>query len=93
MDDKLRRPSAGQAPRGRPPLQGCRPSKELDLSYKRVRLRGPATRIHLAMVVTFLLMSALLLIIGRFSGSLALSFGVVIAVLREVRFTVARVTK
>jgi len=64
--------------------------QQLELSPKRLRIHGSVNRIHLALVISVLLISMLPFILDRFEGSGNRSMGVVLAVLVEIAFVVNR---
>jgi hypothetical protein len=69
------------------------PRQEIDLSAKRVRIRGDLTRNHVALVVSFCLIAVLPLVTDRFSGSGGFAFGVVLAVLLVIVMVVLPIVR
>ena len=65
--------------------------QQLELTAKRLRMRGDGSAIHLGMVVSFALVAALPFVLDRFSGSGALALAVVLATLGLIAFVVDRV--
>lgn len=67
--------------------------QQLELTAKRLRIRGDGSGIHLGMVVSFSLAAALPFILDRFVASEGLALAALLATLLLIGFVVHRVTQ
>lgn len=70
-----------------------RTQQHLEVTAKRLRMRGDGSVIHLGMVVSFAIVAALPFILDRFVASEGLALGALVATLLLVAFVVHRVTQ